>query len=238
MVDNVHELVVCLHIAEIFTDVISLHPRSDSSPSLHFTSYLVCLLRRSLLIMQDLLSNSIERLIFRAMPPNQLFDTYRAYKAGTQKLATWLINTAKRVCASAVPSYLSGPPVIDAGARLISVSDFTDLSGAIANTLSKVEVPTSVLNITKDITASRQRCADWYSRSGSTVDIATQKSNAGAPPFHCRTFERPRPAREERRTCLPSRKVEAEQTARHLRRCRCYHYSRQLFRASRGRGAR
>jgi hypothetical protein len=88
-----------------------------------------------------------------------LRNRYKAYKEGTENLVRWVTRKASRYSNSAeYLCTLAGP---DCGATTLTARDPVTLTKlVVANDV--VEIPENILNITQDVAAERQVCANWY----------------------------------------------------------------------------
>ena len=121
--------------------------------------------------------------------PSFLFNSHKRYKEDTNRVATWLVETAQKY-----GHPLKGqPPSSRPSGRLkgkdrkkareaekaggaetiippirytITVKEFTDLADWIANLKPPVKVPRLILSLIRSAITLRRRCADWFQTKG------------------------------------------------------------------------
>jgi hypothetical protein len=84
---------------------------------------------------------------------------YKAYKEGTESLVRWVTRKASGYSNAA--DYLRTLMRPDCGEITLTTRDLVTLTKlVVANGI--VEIPENILNITQDVAAERQVCANWY----------------------------------------------------------------------------
>ena len=132
--------------------------------------------------------------------PSFLFDSHKRYKEDTNRVATWLVETAQKY-----GHPLKGqPPSSRPSGRLkgkdrkkareaekaggagttipvirytITVKEFTDLADWIANLQPSVKVPRLILSLIRSAIALRKRCADWFQKNGDKEEVILDNLN-------------------------------------------------------------
>ena len=120
--------------------------------------------------------------------PDFLFDTYKRYKADTDRVAAWLVETAQKcghTLESQVTSRPSGPRLKGKArkeARMagtaagglrhtVTVKGLADLAQSIANQKPQIKVPKLILLLLKSAITLRRRCADWFQKNATGQEL-------------------------------------------------------------------
>lgn len=123
------------------------------------------------------------------MTPDTYLNTYRTYKAGTNKITTWLAQAAQR-CGVEVNATLSTPEGTNAPTKkgkkasatqkyAIPLKDFVSIAKAIAfSTKPTIRMPNSVVSLIRSVIGLRRQATEFFarmskSRSSATVQAAT-----------------------------------------------------------------
>ena len=112
------------------------------------------------------------------MVPGFLYDSYKRYKAGTNKFLTWLVETAfasARLAGRPMPrtkpqgprlegkARRAGKEQLTAGTHIVAISHIIPLAqGLVGNDKGPVQVPRSVIGILQKTIAARNECAVWF----------------------------------------------------------------------------
>ena len=131
--------------------------------------------------------------------PSFVFDSYKRYKEDTNRVATWLVETAQKY-----GHPLKGqPPTSRPSGRLkgkerkktreaeksrhggttippirctITVKEFTDLANWIANVKPRVKVPQVIVGLIRSAITLRKRCADWFQGNIANEEVTADNS--------------------------------------------------------------
>ena len=102
-------------------------------------------------------------------PRVPLLNSYKLYKAGTKKLIEWLASTASRCCdiktivQSCGASLKRGSSTTDGRCEVeIRTREVLKLAEVVATSEPPVAIPSTIIDIAKDVIAGREECADWY----------------------------------------------------------------------------
>jgi hypothetical protein len=103
-------------------------------------------------------------------------NRYKAYKEGTDSLVRWV--TRKASIYSNAAEYLCTLAKPDRRAITLTTRDLVTLTNlVVAN--GAVEIPENILNITQDVAAERQVCANWYKDNNKHGELtASDKTHA------------------------------------------------------------
>jgi hypothetical protein len=86
-------------------------------------------------------------------------NRYKSYKEGTESIVRWITRTAS-TCSNAA-DFLRTLASPGRSANTLTTSDLVTLTTLIVANLA-VEIPESILKITRDVVAEREFCANWY----------------------------------------------------------------------------
>jgi hypothetical protein len=126
--------------------------------------------------------------------PAFLFDTHKRYKADTNRVVTWLAETAQKCGltlntqpSSSRPSgRLKGKARKEARAagtcdaklsQIVTVKQFLDMAKLIATQKPPVAVPDLILRLLRSAIDLRRRCSNWFQKNGNQQD-GLRKSTA------------------------------------------------------------
>lgn len=103
------------------------------------------------------------------MASQAYLDSYRSYKAGTEKLITWLVDTAKHchVDTSFIGASNTSHKGKSAKQRtkyFVPLKSLTTLANSIAAANPPVTLPASLVIVTKGVLALRQKCGSLFSK--------------------------------------------------------------------------
>lgn len=110
--------------------------------------------------------------------PHFIFDTYKHYKADTEKVLEWLARTAHscgfelEIPSTRSPRRLKGKARIDArkarknpSAIVISVNQLTEMAETISSRAPPIPIPQVILNMLRNAIGLRKRCAEWFKQT-------------------------------------------------------------------------
>ena len=128
--------------------------------------------------------------------PDFIFDTYKHYKADTEKVLDWLARTAQacgfelEIPSIPSPRRLKGKARIDArkarknpSAVAISVNQLTEMAKIISSRSPPIPIPQVILNMLRNAIGLRKRCAEWFAQTAK--DREQHAVNVG----HCHFIE-------------------------------------------------
>ncbi|CZT20929.1 uncharacterized protein RCC_06790 [Ramularia collo-cygni] len=117
------------------------------------------------------------------MVPKPLIGRYKLYKAGTSRLVEWLSITGGRCCdlKKVLKSLNSGVSTKKQSEKSIKdvevgTQELLKLAEAIASSDS-VPVPQEIIDITREVIAGREKCAEWYSAQPLSDNGKLKKEN-------------------------------------------------------------
>ena len=127
--------------------------------------------------------------------PAFLFDNYKRYKEDTNRIATWLVETAQKhghhiQGQPSASSRLKGKARRQAreaakaswgtgtGTRItITAREFTDLAESIANLKPPVKVPRFILSLICSAISLRKHCAKWFQKTEANPELANDNAS-------------------------------------------------------------
>ena len=131
--------------------------------------------------------------------PSFLFDSHKRYKEETNRVVTWLVETAQKCgflpSLETTPTRQSGrlkgkarkmarekekaevdETIASATRFTVTVNHFTDLADRIANHKPRVKVPNLILSLVRSAITQRKRCADWFHKRATTEEVKIDNS--------------------------------------------------------------
>ena len=132
--------------------------------------------------------------------PHFLFDSHKRYKDDTNRVASWLAETAQKCGYSLkLDAPVSRPPgrlkgkarkearekeraqsaeaITSAVRHTLTVDDFVDLAQRIANHNPNIKVPSLILGLLRSAINLRNRCSNWFQGNATTVEDKFDNSN-------------------------------------------------------------
>src|SRR5271167_2118079 len=124
--------------------------------------------------------------------PSFLFDNYKRYKEDTNRVATWLAETAQKhghplkdqIPTPRPPGRLKGKyrklareaanatkETVAATRCTITAREFTDLADWIANLKPPVKVPRLILSCIRSAVTLRKRCSEWFQKNRAEEEL-------------------------------------------------------------------
>jgi hypothetical protein len=103
-------------------------------------------------------------------------NRYKSYKEGTEGLIRWITRTA--LAYSNAANFSHTLATSDSSANKLTTRDLVALTKLVVANIA-VEIPETILKITKDVVAEREVCASWYKNQNVNGELtASDKTHA------------------------------------------------------------